>query len=97
MVNRLSSEYSSNTYDGTRQKVQRILSSMQEDPNGDECAPKPFPSHFDENATDITNIIKKVWLKVETHYNASHAGPHEEDEAWESLYDGIKFYHDMNE
>ena len=59
-------------------------------------APKAFPGHFNKNTMDITIIIEKVPLKAEKKCSASHTSPHGEDEAWESLYDGIKFYDDMN-
>ena len=59
----MSNEYSSNKYDGTRQKVLRILNSMQEDSSGDKSAPKPFLGHFEENTMDITNVIEKVAVK----------------------------------
>ena len=52
--------------------MQRILSSMQEDPSGDKSAQKPFPGHFNENTMDITNIVEKVALRVEKECSASH-------------------------
>ena len=76
----MSNVYNLNKYDGTKQKMRRILSSMQ---NG-QWSEK-------EEKTDITDIIKKVSLKMQ-----AEQSPHEIDEDWASLYEGVKFYDDMN-
>ena len=79
-VRYLSNVYNLNKYDGTRQKMQRILSSMQNDSRSEK-----------EEKTDITDIIKKVAFKMQ-----AEQSPHEIDEDWASLYEGVKFYDDMN-
>ena len=79
-VRYLSNVYNLNKYDGTKQKMRRILSSMQNDYRSEK-----------EEKTDITDIIKKVAFKMQ-----AEQSPHEIDEDWASLYEGVKFYDDMN-
>ena len=79
-VRYLSNVYNLNKYDGTKQKMRRILSSMQNDYRSEK-----------EEKIDITDIIKKVTFKMQ-----AEQSPHEIDEDWARLYEGVKFYDDMN-